>query len=337
MRYYLGIDQGGTKTAALLCDENGRIWGSAKEKGLTTTYFSDTGEAYLKNISSAAGSALSMAGISQSAVSAVCGCLNGADWDFEYPILERNLVRATSCTDIIVINDCIGAMRGGTASRECAVVCAGTGLNAAVRCGDGREIIYGYFVDSADQGANALGQATLRKVMDSYLGLCGDTLLSKLVMDHTGYETAEQLLIDLTMKRCELQVKELVGCLLDAYRKGDSEAALIVDEFARSVSRYIVAGLKRFDMLSRPVEVVFSGGVLKDNGTLLSKAMIDYMKQSVPDIIGVNARYEPICGAVLTLLDRHYGMRIPPEVLEEFDRSAVRLGLIRNTLLKPLG
>lgn len=336
MRYYLGIDQGGTKTAALLCDENGRILCAAREKGLTTTYFNDTDETYIKNIRSAASSTLSMAGISQSEVSAVCGCLNGADWDFEYPILQGNLARATSCTDVIVINDCIGAMRGGTASRECAVVCAGTSLNAAVRCGDGREIIYGYFIDSADQGASALGHAVLRKVMDSHLGLCGQTLLSKLVMDYTGHKTAEQLLVNLTMNRYKLQLKELAGCLLIACREGDNEAALIVDEFSKSVSRYIVAGLKKLDMLERQVEVVFSGSVLKDNGTLISKAIAGYIKKSAPNIIRVDARYEPVCGAALTLLDRHYGMKVPQEVLEEFDRSAIRLGLIRDTSLKSL-
>ncbi len=336
MKYYLGIDQGGTKTAALICDENGRILGAARDQGLVTTYLNDTDEIYIKNMRSAADTALSMAGLSLAEVTAVCGCLNGADWDFEYPTLKDNLSRAMSCEDTIVLNDCIGAMRGGSAGRECAVICAGTGLNAAVRCKDGREIIYGYFVDTADQGGSALGHMTLRKVMDSYLGLCGNTLLSQLVVEYTGHKTARQLLTDLSMNRYRLENKELVDCLLTAYRRGDREAAVIVDEFAKSVSRYVVAGLKRFEMLDRPVEVVFSGGVLKDDGTLLSKAIMEYIRQGAPAAVGVDARYEPVCGAALTLLDRHYGMKIPSGVMEEFDRSAAKLGLVRNLSLKPL-
>lgn len=334
MKYYLGIDQGGTKTTAVLCNEAGRILGAASDNGLLTSYLSDTDEIYLKNIRSSANAAISMAGISLSDISAVCGCLNGADWDFEYTTLGKNLSKVTACEDTIVLNDCIGAMRAGTASSECAVICAGTGLNIAVRSGDGREFIYGYFIDSADQGAGALGHSTLRKVMDRYLDLCGETLLSQLVMEYTGYENPSQLLVDLTMGKYKLQKKDLVGCLLHAYRMGDRESVAIVNEFAKSVSRYVIAGLKRFDMLTRPVEVIFSGGVLKDNGILLSKALLHYIRQQAPNVVGVDARYEPVCGAVLTLFDRHYGMAIPKQVLDEFDKSAVEHGLIRDISLK---
>jgi N-acetylglucosamine kinase-like BadF-type ATPase len=336
MKYYLGIDQGGTKTTAVLCDETGRILGSAKDNGLLINYLSDSEETYLKNIRSSASAALSMAGLSFPDISAVCGCLNGADWDFEYPTLEKNLARATSCKDAIVMNDCIGAMRAGTSSRECAVICIGTGLNAAVRNADGREFIYGYFIDSADQGASSLGHSTLRKVMDRHIGLCGETLLTQLVLDFTGYEDPSKLLADLTMGKYELQKKDLVECLLHAYLKEDREAVAIVDEFAKSVSRYVIAGLERFDMLTRPVEVIFSGGVLKDNGVLVSRALLQYIRQQAPNAVGVDARYEPVCGAVLTLLDRHYDMKIPKQVLDEFDCSAVKHRLIRDTSIKRL-
>jgi N-acetylglucosamine kinase-like BadF-type ATPase len=39
MKYFLGIDQGGTKTAALVCDANGNILGVGNEKGLVSLYF----------------------------------------------------------------------------------------------------------------------------------------------------------------------------------------------------------------------------------------------------------------------------------------------------------
>ncbi len=334
MKYYLGIDQGGTKTAAILCDQTGRIMGASSGDGLVTTYFNDRNETYIKNIRMVADTVRAIAGISSSDVTAVCGGLNGADWDFEYPILQKKLIAATSCADAIVLNDCIAAMRAGVNNRECAVICAGTGLNAAVRCLDGREIIYGYFVDAADSGGSALGHATLRKVMDSYIGICGPTMLTDLVMEYTGYNTASQLFIDLSMGTYVLQKKNLVGCLLKAYRKNDTESATIVETFSKSVSRYVVAGLKSFDMLTQPVKIVFSGGVFKDNGTLVSKAILDYISHSAPNAIGVDARYEPVCGAVLTLLDSHYDMAIPQSVMDEFERSALELGLVRDLTLK---
>lgn len=334
MKYYLGIDQGGTKTAAAVCDENGNIIGTGVFDGLVTVYIHDTDEVYIKNIRSAAAAALTSAKLSFEDITAVCGCLNGADWDFEYPVLQKNLARAVSCENALIINDCIGAMRGGSANKECAIICAGTGLNAAVRCADGRKLIYGYFIHRADSGGDALGNAALRKIMDAYIGLCPETHLTSNILSYTGHDTAKQLLIDISMGKYDLKPKNIVGCLLNAYRRGDEQSKIIINEFSKSVARYITAGMAKFDILDSDLEVVFSGGIFKDDGVLIVRCITEYIKEQAPNIIAVNARYEPACGAVLTLLDEHYGGSLPVQVKDSFEKSAVEMGLIRNIELK---
>ena len=330
MNYYLGIDQGGTKTAAIVCDQRGVILGSALSPGLVSTYFQDSDETYIKNIRIAAEEACGQAGINLSDISSVCGSLNGADWDFEYPVLKRKLIEAVGCQNALVVNDCIGAMRGGTDSKEFAVVCAGSGLNVAVRCEDGREIIYGYYIADEDQGGSALGRAVLRKVMDAHLGLCEETKLTGLTLAFTGHSSAEELMIDLSMQRYALQPKDLAICLLQALRQGDAQSIDITDRFAQSVSRYVIAGLKRFQMLEHPVPVVFSGSVFKDIGTLVSSYIFKYIQQASPQAVLVNASYEPVCGSVLLLFDKDYPKGIPKAVMHAFEQSSKKWNLLRN-------
>jgi len=329
-KYFLGIDQGGTKTIAIICNDHGQILGTGHDSGLATVYFNDTEELFIKRIVNASESACNEAGISLNEIKAVCGGLNGADWDFEYPVLRKRLIKALNITDAIVLNDCIAAMRGGSVEKNCAVVCAGTGLNIAVCREDGEQIIYGYYIDDAHQGAGALGSAALRKVMEASLGLCEKTTLIDPILKQTGYETSEELMIDITMGRYDCDTKTFALLLLDAYVSGDFESKNIINDFAHNVANYIPAAVKRLGMRGKSFDIVFSGGVFKGNGIHLADKIFEIISETEPNLRKVHAKYEPACGAVLTLLDREYDHNIPDNVLKVFDETAVKHKLLRN-------
>ena len=330
MKYFLGIDQGGTKTAALVCDINGKISGISYDNGLAAVYFEDTDELYIKRIVSAAENACKMTGIKLTDISAVCGGINGADWEHEYPILTERLSHGLNMVDVTVLNDCIPAMRGGSANKECAVVCAGSGLNIAVRRGDGKEIIYGYYINNAHQGGSALGTGALRKIMEAHIGICGPTMLTELILGYTGHTTAEELMIALTSGQYKLARKSLAPLLLKAYAKHDSEAVNIVNNFSRETAQYVIAGMRKLDMKEKPLDIVFSGSVFKDIGVLVADKIYDCIAAAEPNVHKIHARYEPVCGAALTLLDREYDGTIPDDVNSVFNESAMTHNLLRN-------
>jgi N-acetylglucosamine kinase-like BadF-type ATPase len=332
MEYFLGIDQGGTKTAAIVCCAEGEILGAGHDAGLAGVYFSDSEELYLRRVADASKSACEAAGITLGMVSRACGGMNGADWDFEYPVLRERLSRALGLGDVTVLNDCVAAMRGGSANPACAVICAGSGLNAAVRHSAGREIVFGYYVDQSCQGASALGVAALRKVAEAGAGLCGETMLTGLILGYTGYETAEKLLIGISMREFQPEYKSFAPLLIEAYAAGDAEARDVAEAFSRGAARYIPAGMKRLGLSGSPLDVVFSGGVFKGAGTLIADRIFDYVSDAEPHVRKIHAKYEPVCGAALTLLDRHYGGAVPERVGAAFGKSAETLGLLR-----PLG
>ena len=330
MEYYLGVDQGGTKTAALVCDRDGRALGAGYEAGLITVYHQDEEGVFTRRIRSAAEAACAEAGIRMEQVTLACGSLNGADWDFEYPVLQDKLRDALGLRDVIVVNDCIGAMRAGSSAPDRAVVCAGSGLNAAVRNSGGDEIIYGYYIDAKYQGGGALGAAAIRKMMESHIGLCGETALTGMVLDFTGRKSAEELMIDITTRGYLIETKRLAPLLIQAYADGDAEAIDAAEEFSRGVARYITAGMKRLGILGSAADLVFSGGVFKGKGSLLAERIYEIICETARNIRAVHAKLEPVCGAALIALDRAYGGAAPDCVGAAIDAGAEKFGLIRN-------
>jgi N-acetylglucosamine kinase-like BadF-type ATPase len=293
-------------------------------------YAQDKKEVYIQNIQLATQTALSQTGISADSLKAVCGCMNGADWSFEYTILCKSLYRATGCSDIYVINDCIGAMRGGCLTqRQSAVICAGSGLNIAVRRLDGKEIIYGYFIHNTEQGGSALGRLTLETVMDAYIGLADGTILTDLLKQHTGYSNTETMLADITRGMVGTASKDYAEVMLAAYRLKDPVAAAAVDGFSQKIANYVIMGMTNLGILNDPITIVYSGSVFKDNGTLVADCIHSQIQKTAPKALCVHARYEPVCGSLLTLLDKHWHGALPDSALERFDRDAECLGLTR--------
>jgi len=337
IKYILGIDQGGTKTAALVCDMNGNILGTCFEKGLGEK------ERY-ESILDASRKSCIEAGIGLKEVGAVCGALSGADWASDYPVLAESLAEILHIADVVIINDCMAACRGGTSAAVRAVVCAGTGLNIGVRRADGKEFLYGYFVSYNDiiDGAGSLGLAAFRAAIQAYHGVRGPTMLTGLILDYTGHSSAEHLLFEMTAGKYNLVMKNLAPFVTHAYAEGDNEAVMIIDRFSDEMARYFKAAVRQVDLHDSEIDLVFSGGVFKNNGMLAADKIYQYIVESEPKELNyckinkVHAIYEPVCGAALTILDREYGgalPTIPKEVAGAFEKSAKKHGLIRDLLI----
>lgn len=336
MKYFLGVDQGGTKTAAAVCNEAGEVLGFGIHDGLVCTYFQDDEEIYIKNLRIACETALNEAGITFSDVTAVCGSLNGADWDFEYMILASKLMRASECQDVTVINDSMGAMRGGSLNPNCAAFCVGTGGNIAVCNETGQAFMYGYFLPENLQGGNALGRRMFAAVLEAYVGVGEPTMLTDLVLDFTGYEDVQKLYMDITLNRYEMVYKNLAELFLEACAHNDPVALNIARCFAGTAAKYILAAVKRLGLENQSLDLVFSGSVFKDNGVIITRMITEELQRTNCDFRAIDASYEPVCGTLLTLLNNEYGGRIPGRYLDNFDRTCRNYPLVRDVTVKSI-
>jgi len=333
MRYFLGVDQGGGKTLAAVCAEDGTIAGAAK--GGPSIFYLDDPENISGQIARRlAENILADAGLSWDCLSAACGGLTGIDWPQELSIHKMRfrdaLNRDAPNMETIVTNDSIIALRAGSSAPARLVVCAGTGLNIAIHTPEGEEYTYGYFIPDRLQGGRALGRAVIEAVMEAETGTDGPTKLTDLLLAASGCASARDFLAGTTTRKFTFPPQSLVPGLLNAFAEGDRAAVFIIGKFTAGLAGYIENALNRFFAHNGCTELVYSGGVFKGNGRIITEALTKTLSRTFPRLRFVNARLEPVCGALLILLERHYKGIIPDSVLKTFEESCEKHGLTRE-------
>jgi N-acetylglucosamine kinase-like BadF-type ATPase len=329
MDYILGIDQGASKTHAAVCDLDGRVLGVGRARG---AYHSLHGmETAMGAVREAAAAAVAQAGVGPGRAALLYGGLTGADWPDEYALLQGRVAALGLAERVEVTNDSIVALRGGTSAPYGAVLVAGTGGNCAVRAPGGASFIYHYYHDDELQGGSALGRHTLRAIYRAATGREPETALTAAVLGELGLPDVDALLrADCEGRLAAGQVAGLAPLLLACAHAGDEVAARIVGGFGRGLAELVAAGLRRLGLVETPLEVVLSGSVFKGPGRLLQAAIGLELRAAAPRAWLVDARYEPVVGALLLGLEalgREGGA----------SAAAIELGAARHGLIRTLG
>lgn len=328
MEYVLGIDQGGTKTAAVVMNREGHILGTGRGPG--AYHISDGIGAAMEAVSAAAKAACAQAGLELREIRAVGAGITGMDWPEDYTLLYPALSRVLGVSDIRLFNDALGALYSGVPCDSGAVLCAGTGLNAAVRSPAGEEFVLGFYIEDADQGGSALARRAIQCVFQSAIGLEKPTRLTDLFLKAAGEKTADDLLhryiVDEAFSR---SVKDLVPAIVDCGAE-DPVTAGLLERFAADISRYVRAGLERFHMLQTETDVVLSGSVFKGGQNLLTDDVTRDILGFAPRARVVNARFEPVVGTALAALSARPGLTDFKTVWNNLAADAALFGLERQ-------
>ncbi|HEV2696259.1 MAG TPA: BadF/BadG/BcrA/BcrD ATPase family protein [Verrucomicrobiae bacterium] len=329
----LAIDQGGTKTVAILADAEGRILG--KGIGAGACHFFDGMPKAMAAVSEAANVAFAQAGLTQPDLSpkdlqAISAGMAGANWPEEIVALEKGLHSLFPVDNIRVYNDCLIALRGGTAASRCAVLCAGTGLNAAARFNDEPPFVFNNYIEDLDQGAKGLGTRALSAVFFSEIGGLAPTALTASALQLFGLDNVDDLLLAWSRKRLRQPVQDLSPLVFAAAKKSDAVALEIISQFALSISRYPVAAIQKHQAQNLEVDIVLSGGLFKNRGFSLAETISAQIHRVAPHARIIDAAYEPVVGALLLALDSKYRQSIPVAILQNCHASAEKLNLLRT-------
>lgn len=327
MAIHLGIDQGGTKTVAILFDEQGNIFGMGK--GYGACFYYDGMDVAMEAIRQAVSGALAQGHRQWTEIKTITAGIAGVNWPEEEELMTKTLKGEFEGPEIKVYNDCLIALRAGTDKADCAVICAGTGLNIAMRNRHGRETVYNSYVDRLDQGGKGLGERILRAVFDAEIGILPSTGLTAKVLDYFGRTSVEQLLYDLPRNKLERSMKDMTFFLFELAGLGDEVATQIVREFATRISCYVVAGITEFDMSQSEVDVVLIGGIFNTQHPLLTDIITAEVHSIAPRARMVRAAYEPIIGAMKMSLEASIGLGIPKHILHNCHVSAEKFQLTR--------
>ena len=331
----MAIDQGGTKTDIIIAENNGRIVGAGNDRDWVAVSGERRAVRMLR-IRHAAEKATADAGIKLSDINSVSATCIGADWGFEYETGRNNLRNTLGIEQVFLYNDCIGALRGGTEikGKDCAVLCLGTGANCAVINREGREYIYAYYLKNTHHGAEAIGKFIFQAVFDAECGLGPESSLTKLLLEKTGCKSVDELLMSVTTGRTETETpwkpvyQEYCPLLFEAIRAGDRTASEYIQWLCDELARYVIVAAGKLNMLGREITVVLSGGVPK-SGAIMGDLLQKRFEADLPAFKCLNARFEPVVGALLLEYDRIYPGGIPMEVTRNIEQSCVDRKLFR--------
>ncbi len=304
MRFALGVDGGGSKTHALVLDENGLVCGfglsgcgNHQEHGLKPA---------LAEIELAVRSAMEQAGVTPQEIQAGCFCLAGADLESDFQLLTPAVETLGLAQTVTIKNDTLAALRA-TISRSWGVcVICGSGFNAAARSPDGREFVFPAlgFISGDWGGGGRLSQEIIRLVMRAWDGRGGKTLLTPMVLAQLDADSEYELIGKLYREEIPYRrLLHLVPLLFQAAEAGDRPSRELVVTLAEEVAIAANTLIRRFSMQELEVEVGLAGGVFKDKGRLLIDTVTHKIHLVAPGAIMRRTKYEPVVGAALLALE----------------------------------
>ena len=300
MTWVLGVDGGNTKTLAAVADASGVTHGTGRG-ACADIYNAPTPDIGIDAIEAAAGEALARAGIAAAQIDAATFSLAGADWPEDFALLERSLrERLGLPAPPQIVNDALGALRGGSPDWTGVSIVSGTYNAVGARDRDGRVFHLGFWPDAA--GSRQLATAGLRAVYNHALGIAPPTMLTERALALFGASDAFDLLHRFKRRGGlpEAESDRLTPVLLDAADEGDAVAREIVAETGAVLGRQGRACAEQLDLPLPGARVTLSGGVFGHPTLRLADATM----AELPGAIAVRDPAPPIAGALLLALDR---------------------------------
>jgi len=313
VRYFAGIDAGGTKTHCLVADEEGRVLGFGR--GGTGNYESFGVPAARIEIERALNEALAEAGVAKEALSGAGLGIAGADVPEDYVMLERELFTPLfGAVPYALRNDSMGGLRGGTMNPDGVVIACGTGCVCAGRNARGEETRAGgiseHFGDQVS--GSSIGERGLHVVWRYRDGIAPPTLMTDMFLERSGQPDLDAFFY--AMYREELTFADLqpmAKIVADAAYAGDAQACDILEWAGTYLGDMVTAVARHLAMTRESFDVVMAGSVFKGRSPVLRDAMAARIHRTCPEARLVMPIYEPVVGALLLGLEMEVTMTAP--------------------------
>ncbi|WP_040950670.1 N-acetylglucosamine kinase [Gorillibacterium massiliense] len=296
MRYYLGVDGGGSKTHALITDENGRIAG----KGQSGNGNHQTGYNTAKaNLHAAVEAALQQAGLGVCDIASAVFGLAGADRPADYRILTP-LIAEFGLPHTRIVCDTMIALRAGTTRPYGVVLICGTGTNSAGMGLGGEEFQCGGFNYTFGDfgGGSGLAVEAFRTVIRAWDGRESPTLLTEMVLKALGHNTVDEL-FDEYLDTGKPIPPDLAKLLFQAAAQGDHAALEILHKQGGELGKSACAVIRRLHLEAETFDVVLAGSVLtRGNSPFITSRIKEAVNAAAPKASVVTLTVEPVVGAV---------------------------------------
>ncbi len=262
MKYFVGIDGGGTRTTLGIADESGReVIRRVGPAGLVDPRRpAATAELLVSLVHEAAESAAL-----DGPAAALCAGLAGVGNPAERKVVEETFARANIAEQVAVVSDGEIALHGALSGGPGVLVIAGTGSVAYGRAENGRvERTGGWGMILGDEGGGyAIARAGLRAALMAMDGRGPETRLGPLLLDVIGLASPDAI-PSWTARAEKSEVAMLAVHVIRAGERDDPVARGIVRQAAHDLAVHVEALIHRLGPWTGPPSVVPHGGVATD-------------------------------------------------------------------------
>ena len=296
--YALGIDGGGSRTRALLCDTYGQIIGKGLSGG-TNPRTSSAGElkAHLQEAIEQATRSIACSKI----LAAHFGIAGAGDARARAKVQAITKELLSEQTTRTIGHDLEIALVGGLGSNTGIVLVAGTGSACYGRTCDGRSTKCGDWGDLVDDVGSGswIGLRALQVCVRQTDGRLPESPLKQAVMDFLKIEHMDAFktrIHDSGLSRSERA--QVAPIILDLAKKGDEVSLAIVAECVDALSSCVFITSRQLGIKSPTV--LLAGGLFQH--TYFSNSLEAALNARIPNAIITQPILSPTAGAVLMAL-----------------------------------
>jgi N-acetylglucosamine kinase-like BadF-type ATPase len=299
MKYYLGVDVGGTKTHALISDDTGQALGFAT--GGPGNWESVGYDGLTRVLQDVTRSAVHQAKIHVDQVAGAGLGIGGYDWPSERQDHLTAIQPVGLTCPLEIVNDAtLGILAGASEGWGVSLV-AGTGCNARGWSRDhkrqGRAVGGGGEWSGEYAGGFDIVARAMQAVTFEWLKRGPATALTQVFLKHTGAANLNELVEGVYLRRFPFE-SSLVLKVFEAARQGDPQSQAVMRLAGRELGGMAVGVINQLEIQDEQFEVVLIGS-LHGGSPILDQALRKTIHNTAPRAQFVRLTVPPVVGGVL--------------------------------------
>lgn len=311
MKYHIGVDGGGTKTAFALFDENKNVVAQNETEGSNHENLEGAIPQAAGIIANGIKGLLEKANLKFGDIDGILMGLAGIDHPYQHDEMQEEL-KKLGITGCRIYNDGFIVIKAGVGAGAGIGYNCGTGTCCNCIDSDGNMLqVGGFDVLSADKGNGHWVGAQTFKIM--YDELClgkNKSLITALMGEKAGIKDRETLLNSIAVledeEKGEEFLRKLIVSFFEAANNEDEEALKVIEEMAQRGADFICSHVKNMNFKDDVINVVLSGSI---HTKLPSHKYTDRMAELVAQRTGRKFNFikldcAPVTGCVNWLLEK---------------------------------
>jgi len=298
MKYYLGIDIGATKTAALIADENGNKIGAGQggPGNHETVGFGGMENA----ICDAMNGALTDANIKLDQIAGAGFGIAGYDWSAEELHMQKTINKLGLSAPFKMVNDVVLGLLAGTSEGWGVAVVSGTGCNCRgwdkEHKREGRVTGYGILMGEGAGGSELINH-TMQAIGYSWTKRLPPTTLANAFIKYVGAKDLEDLIEGYTKGLYSIGA-ESAPLVFQTAEQGDAVANDVIQWAGMELGEMAKAVIRQLDFENLEFEIALIGSMFKSGEPLIAP-MRKTIHAIAPGAKLIRAEVKPVVGAVL--------------------------------------